>query len=131
LTTAGFRRKLAAFMYSHRVLQQFQNSKHVGELPDADAYVQVDNPACGDILRISIKVRDGHIVDARFRARGCVAAIACGAQMADMICNKPVADARTIKREDLIAALDGLPETSLHASHLAMDALTEALKQVS
>jgi nitrogen fixation NifU-like protein len=59
-------------MYSIKVLEQFQNTKRVGELPDADAYVQVDNPACGDILRLSIKVHDGHISDVRFRARGCV-----------------------------------------------------------
>ncbi|HET8668889.1 MAG TPA: iron-sulfur cluster assembly scaffold protein [Terriglobales bacterium] len=117
-------------MYSHRVLQQFQNSKRVGDLPDADAYVQVDNPACGDVLHMSIKVRDGQVVDARFRARGCVAAIACGAQITEMICNKSVDEVRTLKREDLIAALEGLPETSIHASHLAFDAVTKALNQI-
>jgi nitrogen fixation NifU-like protein len=118
-------------MYSHRVLQQFQNTKRVGELSDADAYVQVDNPACGDILRISLKVRQGRIIDARFRARGCVAAIACGAQLTDMICEKSIEDARSLTREELVAALQGLPETSMHASYLALDALKQALKQVS
>jgi nitrogen fixation NifU-like protein len=118
-------------MYSHRVLEQFQNTTRVGELPDADAYVQVDNPACGDLLRMSIKVRGGQIVDARFRARGCVAAIACGAQLVEMICEKSIHDACSLTREDLVAALDGLPETSMHASHLAIDALKEALKQLS
>ncbi len=118
-------------MYSARVLAQFQNTRHVGELQDADAYAQVDNPACGDILRISIKVRDGQISDVRFRARGCVAAIACGAELADMIHKRPVADARTIKREQLIEALGGLPATSFHASQLAIDALQRALKQIA
>ena len=118
-------------MYSHRVLEQFQNSRRVGDLPDADAYVQVDNPACGDVLRMSIKVRNGHVVDARFRARGCVAAIACGAQLTDMICNKPLSDLRKLTRQDLIVALDGLPDTSMHASYLALDALAQALKQLS
>lgn len=117
-------------MYSHRVLQQFQNTRRVGELPDADAYVQADNPACGDILRISIKVRDGRIVDVRFRARGCVAAIACGAQLADMICDHTLQEAHSLTREELVAALQGLPDTSMHASHLALDALKQALKQV-
>ncbi len=118
-------------MYSAKVLAQFQNTRHVGELPDADAYAQVDNPGCGDILRVSIKVRDGQISDVRFRARGCVAAIACGAQLADMIHKKPIADAKAIKREELIQALDGLPATSFHASQLAIDALERALKQIS
>ncbi len=118
-------------MYSAKVLQQFQNTKHVGELTDADAYVQVDNPACGDILRVSIKVRDGHISDVRFRARGCVAAIACGAQLADMIHDKPITEARAIKNEELIEALGGLPTTSFHASQLAIEALNRALKQLS
>lgn len=117
-------------MYSTRVLEQFQNTKRVGELPDADAYAQVDNPACGDILRVSIKVRDGRIVDARFRARGCVAAIACAAQLADMICQKSIAEARAINKEELISALDGLPSTSFHASQLAIKALNQALKQI-
>ncbi len=118
-------------MYSTKVLEQFQNTKRVGELPDADAYVQVDNPACGDILRLSIKVREGRISGVRFRARGCVAAIACGAQLADMICYKSVAEARAINSEELIRALGGLPSTSFHASQLAIEALNRALKQVA
>lgn len=129
MTTCPSHSKLPA-MYSQRVLQQFQNTKRVGELTDADAYVQVDNPACGDILRVSLKVREGSIADVRFRARGCVAAIACGAQLAEMICDRPVAEARDLKREDLISALDGLPEASVHASQLAIDALRAALKQI-
>jgi nitrogen fixation NifU-like protein len=117
-------------MYSSKVLDQFQNTKHVGELPDADAYAQADNPICGDILRMSIKVRNGRIADLRFRARGCVAAIACAAQLAEMVCDKPLADARAITKDQLIAALDGLPTTSFHASQLALDALNKALKQL-
>ncbi len=117
-------------MYSRRILEQFQNTKRVGELPEADAYVQVENPVCGDILRISLKVRRGRIVDSRFRARGCVAAIACGAQLAEMVCDKSIQDARALTREDIVSALQGLPEASVHASHLAFDALQQALKQL-
>jgi len=115
-------------MYSRQVLKQFQNTRHVGDLPNADAYVQVDNPACGDILQLAIKVANGSIADARFRARGCVAAIACGAQLVEMILGKPLAEAQGLRRELLVEALGGLPETSMHASHLAMDALAAALK---
>jgi nitrogen fixation protein NifU and related proteins len=117
-------------MYSSKVLQQFQNAQRVGDLPDADAYVQVDNPACGDILRMSLKVRNGQIVDARFRVRGCVAAVACGAQLTEMICDRSIAHAKAIEREHLIGALGGLPPASIHASQLAIDALQRALKQL-
>lgn len=117
-------------MYSHRVLEQFQNTARVGELPDADVYVQVDNPACGDILRMSVKVSHGKIVDARFRVRGCVAAVACGAQLVEMICGRSLAEVRAIKREEIVAALEGLPDASMHASHLAMDAVAATLKQL-
>jgi len=119
----------AVRMYSHRVLEQFQNTRRVGELPDADAYVQVDNPACGDLLRMSVKVSHGKIVDARYRVRGCVAAVACAAQLADMLCDRSLAEARALTREEIVAALGGLPEASVHASHLAMDALAATLKQ--
>jgi nitrogen fixation NifU-like protein len=114
-------------MYSFQVLQQFQNTRHVGELPNADAYVRVDNPACGDILQLTIKVADGRIADAKFRARGCVAAIACGAQLVEMILGKPVAEVRALRPEKVVEALGGLPETSMHASHLATEALAAAL----
>lgn len=117
-------------MYSAKVLEQFQNTKHVGEIAEADAYAQVENPGCGDILDLSLKICDGHIVDVRFRARGCVAAIACGAQLADMIYEKPVAVARAIRGKEIIESLGGLPTTSLHASQLAIEALTRALKQL-
>ena len=116
-------------MYSRQVLEQFQNTRNVGELPDASAYVRVDNPACGDILQLAIKVSHGHVADAKFRARGCVAAIACGSQLVDMIMGKPLAALQSFRREDLIAALGGLPEASTHASQLAVDALSAALKR--
>jgi nitrogen fixation NifU-like protein len=115
-------------MYSHQVLEQFQNPRHAGELPHADANVCVDNPACGDILQLAIKVRDGCVADARFRARGCVASIACGAQLVDMILGKSLAEVRGFRHDLLVEALGGLPETSMHASHLAVDALAAALK---
>jgi 8-oxo-dGTP diphosphatase len=115
-------------MYSRQVLNQFQNTRHVGDLSNADAYVRVDNPACGDILQLAIKVAQGRIAEAKFRARGCVAAIACAAQLVEMIVGKTLEDARGLQREALVEALGGLPDTSMHASHLAMDALTAAFK---
>jgi len=68
-------------MYSAQVLDHFQNPRGVGELPDATVSVEVQNPACGDVMRLSLRVVDGRVVDARFRAKGCVPAIACGSRL--------------------------------------------------
>jgi nitrogen fixation NifU-like protein len=115
-------------MYSRQVLEQFQNTRNVGELPDANAYVRLDNPGCGDILQLTLKLTQGRISEAKFRARGCVAAIACGSQLVDMIVGKSVAEVCGLRKEDLITALGGLPPASVHASQLAVDALGAALK---
>ena len=100
-------------------------------MPDADVYVQVDNPACGDILRLALKTEQGQISDARFRARGCVAAIASASQLCELIVGRSIGDARALRREDIVAALGGLPEASVHASHLAIDALKAALRELA
>lgn len=115
-------------MYSAQVLDHFQNPRGVGDLTDATVTAEVTNPACGDILRLSLQVRNGEITAARFRAKGCVPAIACGSALVEMLAAKPVSFARGLDRERLIRALGGLPPASTHASQLAIDALTSALK---
>lgn len=117
-------------MYSAQVLDHFQNPRGVGDLEDPTVSVEVQNPACGDVLRVSLRVADGRVAEARFRAKGCVPAIACGSKLVEMIAGLDVASARAIRREQLVESLGGLPEASLHASHLAMDALRAALSRV-
>lgn len=118
------------WMYSRQVLEHFQNTRNVGDLPDATTYVRVDNPACGDTLQLALKVEGERITDAKFRARGCVAAIACASQLTELICGAHLAQVRALRPEQLVQALGGLPEASTHASQLAIDALTAALKQI-
>ena len=89
----------------------------------------MENPACGDVLELALRVEDGTISDARFRARGCVAAIACASRLTESVLGQTLAQARQLKREALVESLGGLPEGSAHASHLALDALSAALKQ--
>jgi nitrogen fixation NifU-like protein len=117
-------------MYSRQVLEQFQCTQHVGDLENADAYARVDNPVCGDILQLAIRVSAGRITAAKFRARGCVCAIACGSQLAELILDKTLAEALSIRREDLVEKLGGLPPASGHAAVLAIEALNSALKQL-
>lgn len=113
-------------MYSQQVLDHFQNPRFVGELENATVAVEAQNPACGDVLRLSLRIDDGRIAEVRFRAKGCVPSIACGSKLAEMLPGRSLADPQ-ISREQIVRELGGLPEASEHASHLAMDALRLAL----
>lgn len=117
-------------MYSKELLNHFQNPRNAGELPSPTATVQVENPACGDVLQLSVSVADGKITGTRFRAKGCVAAIACGSLLTEVLQGLTPEQARSLNREDLISRLGGLPPESLHASHLAIDALSAVLAKV-
>jgi nitrogen fixation NifU-like protein len=117
-------------MYSPELLDHFEHPRNAGEVVNADAVAQVENPACGDILKLSLKMAEGHIVEIRFLAKGCVPAMACGSALTELVRGKTLEAASGLSREELVQAVGGLPETSVHASHLAMDALAAALKQV-
>ena len=114
--------------YSEQVLDHFEHPRNVGELSPADAEVRVENPVCGDILKLWVRLSGDRITEARFRTRGCVASIAASSCLTEMIRNKSLAEARSLKREQLLEALGGLPNASHHAAYLAMDGLAEALK---
>ena len=116
--------------YSPQLLDHFEHPRNVGEIEGADALAEVENPACGDILRLSLKLEGGRIAQARFRTRGCVPSIACGSALTEMLLGKSVAEARALRREELVAAVGGLAPESQHASHLALEALAAALRQL-
>jgi nitrogen fixation protein NifU and related proteins len=118
-------------MYSTQLLDHFQNPRNVGELESASACVQVENPACGDVMKLWLRVADGRVQDARFRAKGCVAAIACGSALTELVHGKELAELKKLEQEQLVGAVGGLPPESLHASHLAFDALTAALTKLT
>lgn len=118
-------------LYSEKVLDHFQHPRNVGDLPGADAQARVENPVCGDIMDLAVKVSDGRIDKVRYRIRGCVASVAAGSCLTEMIQGKPVTEAQALQREQLLAALGGLPNASVHATHLAMDALTQVLKKLT
>jgi nitrogen fixation NifU-like protein len=117
-------------MYSAQMLDHFQNPRNAGEVSDPDAAAEVQNPACGDILRVTLKVSDGRIVAARFKAKGCVAAMACGSALTEIVIGRTVREAQALRREQVAAAVGGLPQASSHAAQLALDALSAALKQI-
>lgn len=93
--------------------------------------VQAENPACGDVMKLMLRVSNGNILEAKYQVRGCVASIACGSALTEALVGKTVAEAAAIKRDWLVQTLGGLSNESMHASHLAMDCLKLALKQLT
>jgi nitrogen fixation protein NifU and related proteins len=116
--------------YSAKVLEHFEHPRNVGDLPAADAEVRLEHPVCGDIMNLAVKLADGRIDQVRYRTRGCVASIAAGSCLTEMIQGKSPAEAAGLRREHLLDALGGLPNASVHATHLAMDTLAELLKKL-
>lgn len=118
-------------MYSAQLLDHFQNPRNPGDLPDPDATAQIENPVCGDVLRLTLKIAANHITGVRFKAKGCVSAIACGSAMTELVLGKTLREARNLDRGDLIAMLGRLPQGSTHAAQLAIDTLRAALHQIA
>ena len=118
-------------MYSPQLLDHFENPRNAGDLSVPDASAQVENPVCGDILKFTARVKGGRITEIGFRAKGCVPAMACASALTELVKGKTVQQARVLKRLELVQYVGGLPEASSHASHLAMDALTALLKQIT
>jgi nitrogen fixation NifU-like protein len=109
-------------MFSEAVLDHFRNPRNAGELPGATATVEVSNPVCGDILKLSARIVDGHIAEARFLCRGCTTSIACASVLTEQLSSRSLAEVRSITAETLSEALGGLPPATFHGAHLAADA---------
>lgn len=117
-------------MYSPQVLDHFEHPRNAGAVADPDASARIANPACGDVLELTVKIAEGRVEEIRFRAKGCVAAMACGSAVTELVSGKTVDEARKLSREELVRAVGGLPAASSHASHLAMDTLAAVLKKL-
>lgn len=115
-------------MYSEKVMDHFTNPRNVGEIPDADGVGTEGNPTCGDVMKISIKVEDGRIVDAKFRTFGCGAAIAVSSMVTEMVKGKTLEEALSLSKEAVANELGGLPPQKMHCSNLGADALKKAIE---
>jgi nitrogen fixation NifU-like protein len=119
-------------MYSPQLLDHFQNPRNAGDIADPDAVAEISNPVCGDILRLSLKLDGALIARIGFKAKGCVPSMACASALTEMVAGKTLVEARAVTehRDDLIAAVGGLPQASTHAAQLALEALAQVLKQL-
>jgi len=114
-------------MYTEKVMDHFMNPRNVGEIESADGVGEVGNPACGDMMRLYLKIEEGKVVDAKFRTFGCGAAIASSSMLTEMIKGKTVDEARAISNQHVADALDGLPAVKIHCSVMAEQAVKSAL----
>ena len=115
-------------MYSEKLMDHFTNPRNVGEIPDPDGVGEEGNPTCGDVMKITIKVKDGRIEDAKFRTFGCGAAIAVSSMVTEMVKGKTLEEAMSITKEAVADALGGLPAQKMHCSNLGADALKLAIE---
>jgi nitrogen fixation NifU-like protein len=116
--------------YSNKVIEHYENPRNVGTLDKADPNVGtglVGAPACGDVMRLQIKVNDqGVIEDARFKTFGCGSAIASSSLATEWIKGKTVDEAEGIKNSQIVEELN-LPPVKIHCSVLAEDAIKSAI----
>ena len=89
-------------MYSPQVLDHFQHPRNPGEVANPDASAQIENPACGDVLKLTLRVTEGRIEEIRFLAQGCVPAMACASLLTELVQGKTVVEARQLRREELV-----------------------------
>lgn len=115
-------------MYSERLLDHFQNPRHVGELLPPAVTVEVSNPVCGDILRLSVRFEQGRATEVRYKTRGCTASIAAGSALTEWLSGKTSLEMAALRPAGIEEAVGGLSPESRHAAVLCVDAVRAVLK---
>jgi nitrogen fixation NifU-like protein len=114
--------------YSETVMDHFMHPRNMGEIENADGVGEVGNPACGDVMKLYLKIEDDKIVDVKFKTFGCGAAIASSSMTTELIKGKTIEEAIKLSNQAVSEALGGLPPAKEHCSVLAEDALKAALE---
>lgn len=114
-------------MYNEKVMDVFKNPKNVGEIENPDGIGTVGNEVCGDIMQISLRIKNDVIEDAKFKTFGCAAAIATSSTATEMIKGMTVDEALKVTNKLVIENLGGLPPQKIHCSVLAEEAIKKAI----
>lgn len=114
-------------MYSPLLVDHFQNPRNVGELRPPAVSVEVSNPACGDILRLSVLFERDRVSEVRYKTRGCTASIAAGSALTEWMQGKTRGELRGLRRTVIEDAVGGLATESQHAAVLCVDAVRALL----
>jgi nitrogen fixation protein NifU and related proteins len=117
-------------LYSDIFLDHFKNPRNVGELPSPAITVEVSNPACGDILRLSVLLEGGSVSAARYKVRGCTASIVAGSALTEWMQNKTPAELVAVRPVIIEDAVGGLIPESKHAAVLCVDGVKAVLKKM-
>ena len=115
-------------MYNETVIDHFTNPRNVGEIDNPDGVGLVTSDSCGDMMKLTLKIEDGVITDAKFKTFGCGAAIASSSMATELIKGMTVEEAKAFTNARVLDALGGLPDVKVHCSMLAEDALAMALQ---
>ena len=115
-------------MYNQKVMDAFANPKNVGVIENASGEGTVGNASCGDIMKITLKIEDDVIVDAKFQTFGCAAAIATSSTATQMIIGMTVDEALKVTNAKVVEELEGLPPQKMHCSVLAEEAIKKAIE---
>lgn len=115
-------------MYNDKVMDNFANPKNAGIIENADGIGMVGNPACGDIMKIYLKIDNNIITDVKFQTFGCAAAIASSSMATQIIKGKSIEEALKITNSNVVEALEGLPPKKIHCSVLAEEAIKKAIE---
>ena len=115
-------------MYNEKVMKVFANPHNVGVIENPDGEGTVGNASCGDIMKITLRIENDIITDAKFQTFGCTAAIATSSTATDMVIGKTVDEALKITNAKVVEELEGLPPQKLHCSVLAEEAIKKAIE---